>query len=114
MSKIAPATGERSVKRWTELHRVTASAVACTEAQRDNLQMSEIKGEKPKALFHMWLAAPSMMDAFLCAPVCVCVCVGVGGWLSLKRKLLGTCIRSCFKITSCDSGQNRLLFSRKQ
>lgn len=69
--------GEQSVKRWTESHSMIASAAAFTEAERDNLPVSEIKGEKPKALFHWQCAASRMMDTFLSA------CV----WSSVKHKL---------------------------
>lgn len=69
---------DQTVKRWTELHRVMASAAACAEAERDNLPVSERKGEKPKVLFHWQCAAPCMMDTFLSAFV----------WSSVKHKLL--------------------------
>lgn len=55
--------GAVCVKRWTELHNLIASAAASTEAGRDNLPMSEIKGEKPKASFYQLAPAPCMMGA---------------------------------------------------
>lgn len=66
------------MKRWTELHSVIASTATCTEAERDNLLVTEIKGEKPKALFDWQCAAPCMVDTFLCAHVL----------FSVKHKLL--------------------------
>lgn len=53
------------MRRWTELHSVKASASAGTEAERDNLLVSEIKGEKPRSSFHWQRAASCMTDAFL-------------------------------------------------
>lgn len=50
--KESTGKGELRVRRWTELQSVIASAAARTGAARDNLAVSEIKGEKPKALFH--------------------------------------------------------------
>lgn len=57
------------MRKWTELHSVMASAAACTEAERDNLPVSEIKGEKPRASFHWQCAASCMMDTLLPASV---------------------------------------------
>lgn len=69
---------EQSLKRWTELHSVMASAAAWAGAERDNLPVSEIKGEKPKALFHWQSAALYMMGTFLSASV----------WWSVRHELL--------------------------
>lgn len=72
--------GERAqgVKRWTELQSAMASAAARTGTERDNLPVSEIKGEKPKALFHLQRAASRMMDTSLSARV----------WSSAEHELL--------------------------
>lgn len=83
--------GELSVNRWRELHSVIASAAARTEAERDNLPVSEIKGEKPKGLFHWQCAALWVMDTFLSA------CV----WSSVK--IAKNCIFRCFIMIHCDS-----------
>lgn len=56
--------GKAECERWTGLQSGIASDRAHTEAERDNLPVSEIKGEKPKALSRCECVTSCMIDFF--------------------------------------------------
>lgn len=66
--------GEQCVKRWTELHGVIASTAACTEAERDNLPVSEIKGEKAKSVISLAVCSTTHDRYFPLSLLCVAEC----------------------------------------
>lgn len=101
--------GKAECERWTGLQSGIASDRAHTEAERDNLPVSEIKGEKPKALSRCECVTSCMIDFFFCSSMWPTARHKWHTWLAYLTVLSGWIMTIAFAFK-----QSPLVFGNKQ